>query len=342
MKDLIKVASIHSNDERLPDIENPNGSDSSLIDPWEFVNGNVEKIITFLHEAGRNNADLACTHESITGSGLFTGDLDHPGIFKSLVEEIPGPTSKKLGEVAKQYGMYIAANYYEKFDDKIYNTSVLIDRNGEITGKYRKVHLADGERWYATPGDEIPVFETDIGRIGFAICYDVIFPELSRIAAVKGADIIIHQTQGWGAGRRAGRAVGEGFMMTRAAENSVYWIVSKNIQPGDGGKSCIIDNYGIILAESADDNECVVFAEFKPNYDMFDKYDFDNFYAGVSSVRARQLLARRPSAYSELTNGNPTVLDRFNGMEFQTPEKVKEKIMWLREIDSGEKAKYHW
>lgn len=342
MKETIKVAVIHCNDERLPETGHPGGKDLGNVDPLEFVNGNVAKTLAFLHEAGKNYADLACTHESCTGSGLFAGDLDHPDIFRSLVEEIPGPTSRKLGEIAKQYGMYIAANYYEKSGNRIYNTSILIGRNGEVAGKYRKVHLADGERWYAAAGDEIPVFETDLGRIGFAICYDIIFPELCRIVAMKGADIIIHQTQGWGVGRKADGAGGEGFMRTRAAENSVYLIVAKNIQPGDSGKSCIIDNYGNILAESPHDGERVVFAEFRPEYDMSDKYDMDNFYAGVSSVRARQLLARRPALYSELISGNPPALDRYEGMELQSPESVKEKIRLFRDIGDEEKAKYHW
>jgi N-carbamoylputrescine amidase len=333
----IKVAVVHSEDEKFPEME-----PQDRINAIEFVDGNISKMLAFLREAGKNHADLACTHECFTGAGLFASDLDHPEIFLSLIEEIPGPTSHKLGEIAKQYGMYIAANYYEKSRERIFNTSVLIDRGGEIAGKYRKMHLADGERWYTTPGDEVPVFETDLGTIAFATCYDIIFPELCRIAAVKGADIIIHQTQGWGIGRRSGSIGGESMLRTRAAENSVYLVVSKNIQVGDGGKSCIIDNYGNLLAGSPDDVECIVYAEFKPDPDMIDEYHLDNFYAGVPSTRARQLLARRPELYTDLTNVNAPLLNRFPGMNLITSAAVQEKIRLWPGISPEEKEKYHW
>jgi|WetSurMetagenome_2_1015567.scaffolds.fasta_scaffold113624_2 N-carbamoylputrescine amidase len=335
--DRIKVSVVHSDDERLPEV-GPQGR----VDPYEFVDGNVSKMLAFLNEAGRNHADLACTHECFTGSGLFASDLDHPELFISLVEEIPGPTSQKLGEVAKQYGMYIAANTYEKSGDTIFNTSVLIDRSGEIVGKYRKMHLADGERWYTTPGDEVPVFETELGTIAFATCYDIIFPEFCRIAALKGADILIHQTQGWGIGRRSGAIGGESMLRTRAAENSVYLLVSKNIQQGDGGKSCVIDNYGNLLAESPIEAECIVYAEFKPDPDMIDKYHFDNFYAGVPGTRARQLLARRPALYRDLVSENPPLLDRFPGMKLLTSDAVQEKLRLWAGLSDEEKEKYHW
>lgn len=335
--DSIRIATVHSEDEKLPEMEQHRG-----LTPFELVDGNVERMIAFLREAGKSHVDLACTHECFTGSGLFAGDLDHPEIFLSLVEEIPGPTSQKLGDVAKQSGMYIAANYYEKSEGKIYNTSILIDRSGEIIGKYRKMHLADGERWYTHAGDDVPVFKTDLGTIGFVTCYDIIFPEFCRIAALRGADILIHQTQGWGIGRTSGRIGGESMLRTRAAENSVYLVVSKNIQAGDGGKSCVIDNYGNVLAESPDDTECIVYAEIKPDYNMLDEYHFDNFYAGVPGTRVRQLLARRPELYKDLINVNPPLLDRFPGMRLQSSAEVQEKIRLWPRISDEEKDKYHW
>jgi predicted amidohydrolase len=87
--------------------------------------------------------------------------------------------------------MHTAANYYEKDGAKVYNTTVLTGRGGEIAGKYRKIHMPAHERWLAEPGSKCPVFETDIGRLGISVCYDIVFPEHARILALNGADILL-------------------------------------------------------------------------------------------------------------------------------------------------------
>lgn len=343
MKSIVKLAAIHSRYLDLPGEAKPYSTIFDVAAPKKYIESNIEKIIAFLHQAGKSKVDLVCTTEDFGNMGTYGRDLEHPDIFTSLAEEIPGPISQKIGEIAKQYSMYIATNYIEKVGNKLYNTSVLIGRNGELTGKYRKVHPADGERWVVSGGEEFPVFETDIGKIGFAICYDIVFPEHSRAIAMNGADIIIHQTQGWGICGKSESITGEAFMRTRAAENSVYLIVAKNLQTGDGGKSCIIDNNGSILAESSVEDEGVVIAEFMPDYDMLDEYNYDNFYAGVPSTRARQLLARRPSLYTPVTNEKPPVLERYRDMELHTTHVQAKAILnkWEK-LNSKEKTKFHW
>lgn len=341
MKSLIKLAAIHSDYVRFPEEANPNSIKFDSGAPLKFIGSNIEKTLAFLHEAGRQKVDLVCTHEDFPGSCMYVRDLYRHEMFTSLAEEIPGPTSQRLGQIARQYGMYIAANYYEKDGNNIYNTSFLLDRNGDLTGKYRKVHPADGERWRVIGGREYPVFETDIGKIGFAICYDLIFPEHCRSLTMNGADIIIHQTQGWGIG--AFTETGEAMIRTRAAENSVYMIVAKNIQPGDGGKSFVIDNYGKILAEAPGSDEKVISAEFIPDFNLDDEYNFDNFFAGVTSTKARQILAREPQCYSAITNVNPPLLERYKGIKLDASyEKANEILKKWDETDSTERSKYHW
>jgi len=339
----IRTVVIHAKYHPLPAEANP-FSDHFLPEaPRSYVWSNFDKNVHYLHEAGRMKADLVCTNEDFIGVGAYVRDLEHPEIFNSLAEEIPGPISNELSTIARLYSMYIAANYYEKFEGSIYNTSLLIDRTGQIIGKYRKIHLADGERWLVVPGDEIPVFETEIGRVGFAICYDMVFPELSRILALRGADIIIHQTQGWGIGGKAECITGEAFMRTRAAENSVYLIVAKNIQSEDGSKSCILDNSGTIIAQSQGSVEGLVTAEFTPDFDMMDPYNLDNFYAGVPSSKARQLLARVPSLYHEIISSEPQILKRYPDMGLHTtPEQAHRIYEHWKELDPKEKEKYHW
>jgi predicted amidohydrolase len=323
--------------------------DSPIYDPTaprQLINQNIEKMFGYLHKAGRLEVDLICTHEDFTGASAFAGDLDYPEIFSSLVEEIPGPISQELGKIAKQYHMHIAANYNEKDNNKIYNTSVLIGRDGELIGKYRKVHLPPSEKWRVSSGDQFSVFMTDIGRIGFATCYDIIFPEHCRAIALNGADIIIHQTMGWGVGSTA---IGEELVRTRAAENSVYMVVAKNIQSGDNGMSCIIDNYGNIIAEGSGTCESIVSADVAPDFDMVQCDHYNALFSGVSSIKARQVLEREPSLYSVLSQQTPPMLDRYQGVGLHTsPEQVSAIYRsWKQyEKDSAQdqpvKIKYHW
>ena len=93
--------------------------------------------------------------------------------------------------IAKKYNLYIVAGIYEKDGDTVYNTAVLISRTGEYAGKYRKVCLPREEiQGGITPGKSLPVFDTDFGRIGLMICWDVFFPEPARTLAHKGAEVI--------------------------------------------------------------------------------------------------------------------------------------------------------
>ncbi|MBL8235399.1 MAG: carbon-nitrogen hydrolase family protein, partial [Bryobacterales bacterium] len=102
-----------------------------------------------------------------------------------------GPTTESLGKVAKQRKAYIVAGIYEREGGAIYNTAVLIDRAGEVAGKYRKVYLPREEvEGGLTPGAHFPVFSTDFGKLGLMICYDVFFSDPARHLTNQGAEII--------------------------------------------------------------------------------------------------------------------------------------------------------
>ena len=345
MENSIKLSAIHSIYPQLPDTCKLSNAEFDPDAPVKFAETNVSKILDLMHEAGRNKVDLVCTNEDIKGQGHFLINLDNPQIFTSMAEEIPGPTSRKIGEAAGQYGMYIAANYYEKDGNKIYNTSVLFGRKGEIIGKYRKIHLPVIEKWMVAPGSEMPVYETDIGKIGFAICYDMRFPEHCRAVALNGADIIIHQTQGWGIERYD---TGEALLRVRAAENSVYLVVAKDIRNFEGPKSCIIDNSGRIIAEDGSFIEKIVTAEFIPDFDLTSK-QFSSFFAGVESVKVRAALERVPSAYTVISMERNPLLEQHNDMELSTSQdKIRQTYeQWKEYEDDIEnnrppKLNYHW
>ena len=112
------------------------------------------------------------------------------------MSEIPGPVTEPVQQVAKDLGVYAVLGTYERGPERgvIYNSSVLIGRDGEVLGVYRKTHPfctehVDGGGW-VTPGGTVTVCDTDLGRIGMIICFDGDYPELSRIQAVQGAEVI--------------------------------------------------------------------------------------------------------------------------------------------------------
>ena len=345
----IKIAIIHSKyNEPLPH-EWMGGEGFSFETAMSYVSSNLDKTMGFIHKAGQSRADIVCTGECFLNSGIYARDDGYPGMFAEIVSKSSAAAKEKMSEAAKKYSMYIATNTYEYAGDDIYNMSTLYGRNGEIAGQYKKVHLADGERaTLIKPGDEFNIIKTDIGNIGFFTCYDVIFPEACRLLALNGADIVIHQTQGWGSGGKSfcDSAVGEAYMRVRAAENSVYLIVAKCIMGGalDGGRSMVVDNSGLIIAESETAEEALLEVEIEPDYDILDKYNYDNVFAGVESTKARQLIPRRPDLYRELINEAPFIIStRYKDMKLiNEPTEMKKVIDDLNKIDTEERSKYHW
>ncbi|MEO5985300.1 MAG: carbon-nitrogen hydrolase family protein, partial [Ferruginibacter sp.] len=171
---------------------------------------NLEKFAALVTKAAAQKADIVCLPEAITlaGTGLT---------YVSASEPVPGPTTKFLGKIARKYNLYIVAGILEKTGDVVYNTSVLIDRAGNLAGKYRKISLPREEiDGGITPGDSLPVFDTDFGRIGMMICWDVSFSETARTLAQKGAEVIFLPIAG-------------GILTlakARAIENQVYLVSS--------------------------------------------------------------------------------------------------------------------
>jgi len=338
MSKQIKFAVIHA---RSFDPPAKNDFDSALA----YVNSNIDKTLAYIEEAGKAGADIVCTHEDFTNVCAYCRDFTQPDLFPILAKTIKEPLRSRLSALAKQYSMHIAANFMEWNDGNVYNTSTLFGRNGEILGQYKKVHLADSENWKVTPGEEFVVVKSDIGNIGFCICYDMIFPETCRILALNGADIIIHQTQGWGTGSKASPIVGESYMRVRAAENSVYVVVAKNIQGdgSDGGRSVIVDNYGDMLAESEVTTEGLLIYELEPDFHLLAKHHFNNFFAGVPGCKGRQLMARKPYRYNTITDPQPIVNEIFKDYKLcHTAEEGKQKMLEWENLPEEEKRKFHW
>nr|WP_293841474.1 carbon-nitrogen hydrolase [uncultured Arsenicibacter sp.] len=165
------------------------------------VDANVQKAIDGIREAAAKGAQIVCLQELFTS--LYFCDVEDHHNF-SLAEPIPGPTTDRMSEVAKECGVVIIASLFEKRAQGLYhNTTAVIDADGTYLGKYRKMHIPDDpgyyEKFYFTPGDlGYMVFDTRFARIGVLICWDQWYPEAARITALMGAEVLFYPTAiGW-------------------------------------------------------------------------------------------------------------------------------------------------
>ncbi len=333
----IKLGAIHEKSLYPPAQTASSGQD--LAQARHYRAENIAKTIAWLHEAGRQKLDLVCTRESFSGSDTSL----------ALAEPVPGPLTEELGRISRCYSMYIAANFYERSGGLVYNTSVLIDRQGEILGKYQKVHLPAQEKWTVSAGDQIPVFTTELGRIGFAICYDICFPEHSRALALAGADLVIHQTMGWGGLTSVQQ--GAALLQTRALDNCFYLLVAKNIQTinSNWASSCLIDNRGNFLAKASGEKEAIAQASLTPDYERLDENHYNSLFSGISSSKARFLLERRPELYEMISQPAPPALAKYHelaGLLNSPAGQAQNKARWQaygKEKARGQSEReYHW
>ena len=157
--------------------------------------------IAKIHEAAAANADLVVLPELHLGP-YFCQNEDYNNF--DLAQAVPGPTTEILSAVAKKQKIVIVSTLFEKRAPGLYhNTAVVLDKDGSIAGKYRKMHIPDDpgfyEKYYFTPGDlGFKPIETSIGKLGVLICWDQWFPEAARLMALAGADVLIYPTAiGW-------------------------------------------------------------------------------------------------------------------------------------------------
>ncbi|MFP6885966.1 MAG: carbon-nitrogen hydrolase family protein [Opitutales bacterium] len=137
--------------------------------------------------------------------------------FAECAEPVPGPSTKYFGQLAQKHDLYIVAGLVERDQNLLYNVAVLLDPEGRLLGKYRKVCLPRGEiEGGIAPGSAYPVFQTRFGKVGMMICYDGFFPEVARRLSNNGAEVIAWPV--WGCNPLLGAA--------RACENHVYLVSS--------------------------------------------------------------------------------------------------------------------
>jgi predicted amidohydrolase len=220
------------------------------------VEKNISMMSEMLDKAGKAGCDIVCLPE-----GWPTCDTGL-GMTKTEANTIGGSASKMVAAKAKEYKMYIVSGLYNWVGDTLKNIAVLYDRNGNIQGVYEKIQLPDSETEAgAVPGSTFPVFTTDFGRIGILICWDSAFPEISRILALNGAEMLFCPIWGDVRGPESWKVTAR----ARAIDNGVYFIT--NIFDGH---SVIVNPAGDILQESGTQGTMItatVDLNFNPPWD---------------------------------------------------------------------------
>jgi predicted amidohydrolase len=223
---------------------------------------NLGKVIHFMHEVSLCNAEIAVFPEcALTGYALSAEEAD------AIAEPIPGPRTERLTEACREADLVaVAVGTIEKdAHDRLYNTAVLVGPNGLIA-HYRKTHLPFlGVDRYLAAGDALPgPFETPVGRLGLLICYDLRFPEPSRVLALSGAQVILLPT----AWPSAATLYPDFMAQSRASENSISLVAANRVGEERGtrylGRSVIVGPNGEMLAEGGAEGEEILCAEIDP------------------------------------------------------------------------------
>lgn len=162
---------------------------------------NIEKLQGNIRIAAAQGAELVVLQE--LHNGLYFCQTEDTDIFDQA-EPIPGPSTDTFGALAKELGIVIVLSLFEKRAPGLYhNTAVVMERDGSIAGKYRKMHIPDDpayyEKFYFTPGDlGFEPIDTSVGRLGVLVCWDQWYPEAARLMAMRGAELLIYPTAiGW-------------------------------------------------------------------------------------------------------------------------------------------------
>lgn len=218
---------------------------------------NLSKAIEGIGEAAKQGAQVICLPE-LFQTQYFCQE-ENPNLF-DLAEPVPGPATDGLGVIARNLGVVIVGSVFERRTAGIYhNTAVVLGSDGELLGRYRKMHIPHDplyyEKYYFTPGDlGVQVIQTEFGRIAPLLCWDQWFPEAARLATLAGAEILVYPTSvGWHPRekKRYGRRQAEAWRITQRAHaitNGVFVAAVNRTgleRPLDGSRSCPANYEGI-------------------------------------------------------------------------------------------------
>jgi N-carbamoylputrescine amidase len=268
---------------------------------------NLDKAVERSIEAAKAGANIICLPE-LFRSQYFCQVEDHK--YFATAEEIPGPSTVALAKVAREHSVVIVASLFEKRSAGLYhNTAAILDADGSLIGKYRKMHIPDDplfyEKFYFTPGDlGFRSWQTRQGKIGVCVCWDQWYPEAARLTALSGAQILFYPTAiGWHPSEKAEHgkrqhSSWETVQRGHAIANGCYVAAINRVghEAPDGGpglefwgQSFLCDPSGEILVKGSVDREENLLAEV--DLDALD----------VQRTHWPFLRDRRIDAYSDIT-----------------------------------------
>jgi predicted amidohydrolase len=255
----------------------------------EDVAANERQVFGLLDGAATAGVDLAALPEVWPCQGSASQ-------VRAAAEPLDGPRVERLADVARRHRMWIHGGSVLELDgDRVFNTSVVFDRAGELVATYRKIHLFDAdppggvpsrESFLYSPGEQVVTAQTEFGRIGLSICYDVRFPELYRELAVRGAVLIFVPA----AFRfETGRDHWDVLLRARAIEDQVFVVAAAQWgtwgPPGrerrNFGDSLVADPWGRVVAR-AEDGVGLTLAEL-------DLSEIDRVRSALPALRHRRL-----------------------------------------------------
>lgn len=254
----------------------------------------LNKVFQYVEEAAEKGAKIISLGELFQTE--YFCSIKNDDTF-ALAETIPGPTTNKLAEIAKELGVAIIGSLFEEDNGKYYNTAVLVGPDGEHVGIYRKTHIPNvhygnvntNEDYYFLPGDKgFPVFDVFGVKVGILICFDRSFPEAWRELKLAGAEVVFVPTasSGWRG------ELWETELIVRAAENNLF-VVAPNRGGYQGklsffGKSVIINPFGDILHMAGKDEEVAIVEQL------------DLSEIKVAETKSPYMKFRRPEIYVKI------------------------------------------
>jgi len=227
---------------------------------------NLKRGVEAFRKAAEAGADLVAFAELAFLPFLPQTKATPEAIAKA--EPIPGPTTEEFSALAKEYGIVVVLNVFEREGDQTFDSSPVIDADGKILGVTRMVHIMDGlgfyEKGYYTPGNKQEfVYQTNAGRVGVAICYDRHYPEYMRALALQGAEIVVVPQAGavgeWPEG------IFEGELQVAAFQNGFYAALVNRVGKEDvlhfSGESFVVDPFGRVIAQAPQGEDFILYAE---------------------------------------------------------------------------------
>jgi len=242
---------------------------------------NLAKAVACIGDAAAAGARIVCVEE-LFRSQYFCREEN--AAFFDLAEPVPGPTTERFSELARELEIVIVGSIFERRAAGVYhNTAVVFDADGSMAGMYRKMHIPDDplyfEKYYFTPGDlGFRSFDTRYARIAPLVCWDQWYPEGARLAALAGAQVLFYPTAiGWHPSEKAryGKAQHDAWrtiQRSHAIANGVYVAAVNRVgyegPPEHGlefwGGSFVADPFGQVLAEASHDSEQTLIVECDP------------------------------------------------------------------------------